>query len=267
MDSERAGARFELDRARPRESYLARPYLRVSVATPVRALCGETVSVRSCVSGRAGKGCSDLQGDLMKRLAVRRPSPAMVVALLALFVAMGGTGYAALKLPKDSVGAKQIAKDAVGSPEIKNGAVGTSEVKNGSLVQRDFKQGQLPQGAQGPQGPKGDPGQQGVQGIAGTARGYGSVAFGCAAPSTCTVTAAKNATVYHPLTGIYCIAVPGADPTNTGVVATLEDDLAGDRIAYLGSSSSCPSASAFEVHILNSAGTANDDNAFFFVVP
>src|SRR4051812_44075450 len=142
MDSERAGARFELDRARPRESYLARPYLRVSVATPVRALCGETVSVRSCVSGRAGKGCSDLQGDLMKRLAVRRPSPAMVVALLALFVAMGGTGYAALKLPKDSVGAKQI----------KRNAVKTSKVKNRSLLAEDFRLGQLPRGARGPRG-------------------------------------------------------------------------------------------------------------------
>ncbi|MEA2444235.1 MAG: hypothetical protein QOJ12_1527, partial [Thermoleophilales bacterium] len=32
----------------------------------------------------------------MKRFRPRPPSPAMAVALIALFVALGGTGYAAL---------------------------------------------------------------------------------------------------------------------------------------------------------------------------
>lgn len=86
----------------------------------------------------------------MKRL--HRPSPAMTVALIALFVALGGTGYAALKLPKNSVGTKQLKKNAVNS----------SKVKNRSLVADDFKAGQLPAGPAGPagaQGPKGDQGQ------------------------------------------------------------------------------------------------------------
>ena len=64
------------------------------------------------------------------------------VALLALFVALGGTSYAAVKLPKDSVTAVQI----------KAGAVRTGEVKNGSLLKKDFKAGQLPKGAPGPAG-------------------------------------------------------------------------------------------------------------------
>src|SRR3712207_6811390 len=85
----------------------------------------------------------------MKRF--RRPSPSMVVALLALFVAMGGTGYAALKLPKNSVGAKQLKKNAVTS----------AKVKNRSLLARDFRAGQLPAG---PQGPKGEPGTNGMNG-------------------------------------------------------------------------------------------------------
>ena len=35
---------------------------------------------------------------LMRRALRSRPSPAMVVALLALFVALGGSGYAAVQL-------------------------------------------------------------------------------------------------------------------------------------------------------------------------
>jgi hypothetical protein len=74
---------------------------------------------------------------------------ANVTSSLALFVALGGTGYAALKLPHDSVGASQI----------KAGAVRSSEVKNHSLRAVDFAT--LPQGPQGAQGPKGDQGAPG----------------------------------------------------------------------------------------------------------
>ena len=42
-----------------------------------------------------------------------RLSYANVVATLALFVALGGSSYAALKLPRNSVGAKQIRSGAV----------------------------------------------------------------------------------------------------------------------------------------------------------
>ena len=79
------------------------------------------------------------------------------VALLALFVALGGTSYAAVTRPKDSVTAKQI----------KAGAVLTAEVKDGSLLKKDFKPGQLPAGATGPEGPQGIQGPQGDPGIQG----------------------------------------------------------------------------------------------------
>ena len=40
----------------------------------------------------------------MKR-RLRAPSPALVISLIALFVALGGTSYAAINaLPKNSVG-------------------------------------------------------------------------------------------------------------------------------------------------------------------
>jgi hypothetical protein len=39
-----------------------------------------------------------------------------------LFVGLGGTTYAAVTLPKNSVGAKQIRKNGVGASEIKRRA-------------------------------------------------------------------------------------------------------------------------------------------------
>ena len=83
-----------------------------------------------------------------------------VVAYLALFVALGGTSYAAIRLPANSVGAKQIKKNAVRS----------SDVKNASLAAIDFKAGQLPAGARGAQGLPGARGAAGGTGPAG-ARG------------------------------------------------------------------------------------------------
>ncbi len=87
---------------------------------------------------------------------------ANTISLIALFVALGGTTYAAVALPKNSVKAKQIAKNAVGASEIKSRAVGTSEVRNGRLLAEDFRAGQLPQGAKGDKGDQGIPGQDAV---------------------------------------------------------------------------------------------------------
>src|SRR5215211_467364 len=88
---------------------------------------------------------------------------ANVISVIALFVALGGASYAAVTLPKNSVGAKQIKKNAVGASEIKRSAVRTGEVKNGALRAEDFAAGQLPKG------PKGDPGQNGTNGAPGPA--------------------------------------------------------------------------------------------------
>lgn len=84
----------------------------------------------------------------------RRPSAGVVLAIVALFVALGGSSYAAVSLPKASVGA----------PQIKQSAVNSKKVLDGSLLAKDFKQGQLPQGEQGPAGPQGPQGPQGQQG-------------------------------------------------------------------------------------------------------
>lgn len=77
----------------------------------------------------------------------------MIVACIALFVALSGTGYAVSKLPRNSVGIAQIKKNAVTS----------AKVKNGSLQAADFKRGQLPAGAQGPKGDRGPSASAGAE--------------------------------------------------------------------------------------------------------
>src|SRR5437764_3665684 len=62
--------------------------------------------------------------DLMKLLRRLHPSPALVVACIALALSLGGVSYAALRLPANSVGTRQVI--------------------NGSLLKGDFKAWQLP---------------------------------------------------------------------------------------------------------------------------
>lgn len=87
------------------------------------------------------------------------------MSVMALFVALGGSSYAAVTLSKNSVGPKQIKKDAVRASEIKRNAVGASEIRpgavatgdvsDGTLLASDFASGQIPPG---PKGDKGDTG-------------------------------------------------------------------------------------------------------------
>lgn len=65
------------------------------------------------------------------------------IALLALFVALGGTTYAATSLPKNSVGAKQLKKNAVTNPKIKNGAVTGLKIANNSVKGADVLESSL----------------------------------------------------------------------------------------------------------------------------
>jgi len=75
----------------------------------------------------------------MERSRPRRPSLALVISFVALFVSIGGTGYAALTLPKNSVGTQQLRKNAVTNSKIKNNAVTGAKVKDHSLTGADIK--------------------------------------------------------------------------------------------------------------------------------
>lgn len=64
----------------------------------------------------------------------RGPSPAMLVALLALFVALGGSSYAAIR-----IGAANLRTGAVGSRAIANNSIRATDIRNGQVTGRDVK--------------------------------------------------------------------------------------------------------------------------------
>jgi hypothetical protein len=98
----------------------------------------------------------------VRRFRIGGPSPALVVACIALLVALGGTGYATvLNVPRNSVGPLQLKRNAVTSAKLAPNAVQTAHVLKGTLLAEDFKAGQLPSG---PKGDKGDKGEQGPPG-------------------------------------------------------------------------------------------------------
>ena len=63
-----------------------------------------------------------------------RPSPAMVVACIALLFAMTGAGYAAGMLGPNTVGTKQLKKNAVISSKVKNNSITGADVLESSLA-------------------------------------------------------------------------------------------------------------------------------------
>lgn len=85
----------------------------------------------------------------VRPLIARRPSPALVVASAALFVALAGTGVAAVVL---------VPKNSVGTAQLRNNAVVSLKVKDHSLAAKDFANGQLPAGPAGPAGATGPTG-------------------------------------------------------------------------------------------------------------
>ncbi len=88
-----------------------------------------------------------------------------VVGYLALFAALGGTSYAAVRLPANSVGAKQIKAKAVRASEVKNGTLGLAELSGRAESALQGQRGlQGPQGVAGAQGPAGSAAGSVIQG-------------------------------------------------------------------------------------------------------
>jgi hypothetical protein len=69
-------------------------------------------------------------------LFARRPSPALIISSLALFISLGGVGYAATQLPNGSVGSAQLQNNAVTYKKIVPGAVGNVRANLNQLQAR-----------------------------------------------------------------------------------------------------------------------------------
>lgn len=72
---------------------------------------------------------------MLTRLRPGKPSPALVISCIALFVALSGSSYAVIVLPKGSVGTKQIRNNAVKGSKIADNQVTGADVNEATLGQ------------------------------------------------------------------------------------------------------------------------------------
>jgi hypothetical protein len=192
----------------------------------------------------------------MSRLR-RHLSPALVLACLALLVAVGGTSYAQVALPANSVGTKQL----------KNGAVVASKVKLRSLLARNFRPGQIPPGPRGAQGLPGAAGPSGPAGPGGPAGPKGD-------PATRLFSSVRNTTTgveLGPSSGVTTLVRTGTgayrltfnqDVNNCAVVASpgsTGGDIADGRAA-------AAATGQREVTVNTFAGTDDDTDNLDFTV-
>ena len=101
----------------------------------------------------------------MYRTTWRRPSPAMVISLIALFAALGGTSYAAVT--------KLLPRNSVGTAQVVNGSLQTADLS--AKARSALRGARGARGALGPAGPAGQAGPSGPQGLKGDAGATGSV--------------------------------------------------------------------------------------------
>jgi hypothetical protein len=153
----------------------------------------------------------DTQSRALKNRAVRDQSragpvsPALVISLVALFVALGGTGYAAF-----TVGSRDIKTGAVGSRAVKNGSLKGKDLKLGTVGGREVNEGKL---------------DAGKLGLVANASHASSADVATTAGSA---TTAANATTVG---GVTVMKIAVSDPIpSTGTTTTTLFDLAGLKV-------------------------------------
>lgn len=180
-------------------------------------------------------------------LTFRSTTFANATSLLALVIATSTAGYAAVTLPRNSVGSAQLKAGSVKAADLGKSSVSTVKVKDGSLLASDFAAGQLTGGAAGPAGPAGPAGAVGAAGPAGAKGATGAAGpAGAVGPKGAPGSALAYATVSGAgvvdpahssagvtvaasnIPGVYCVTPPAA--ARAVMVSPATDAAIADRI-------------------------------------
>lgn len=142
---------------------------------------------------------------------------ANITAALALFIALGGTSYAAAR---NSIGSGEIRTGAVGKSEIRTGAVAKAEIRTGAVAPAEIRRNavgpsEVRAGAVGPTELRND--AVGPQHLADNAVGTAAIANGTVAPDDL-ATATRN-TFQAPLGHVTINAAGGGVSGNATAAA------------------------------------------------
>jgi hypothetical protein len=213
---------------------------------------------------------------------LRRLTYANVMSTIAVFAALGGGAYAAVAIPRNSVGSAQIRDHSIGRRDLARGVLAA-----GSTTGIQGRQGDAgavgPVGPAGPAGPKGDQGPLGAAGPRGSARAYGYVKPNGTLDANRSFGVAGVQHVYG--SGVYCIQLdPSINPAGAALLASSDYEYSNsafngtnhdtNAIALPRSSNlSCPSGTlevmTAEQQFFGGAlsGIFPADEGFFFMVP
>lgn len=219
---------------------------------------------------RAGTGRHGDDRDAPKgrwplgRAMGRRPSASLVISVIALFVALGGTSYATL-----TITGKDVKNGSLTGKDIKDSSLTSADVRNRSLRLRDFRSGELPKGQRGPTGPAGPAGPAGAAGSA--------IAFARVAPSgDVDASASKNIAVVASTAGdgLYCLNDTAGTPKSIVVTVDISGadsrkDQASGSAVPAAVASACPAPADIVVATVRNTGTyppTATDLAFYVAV-
>ncbi len=171
----------------------------------------------------------------------RRPSPALVISLIALFVSLGGTSFAAATL--------------INGKQIKRHSIATNRLTKKAIKQL--------KGNRGPAGPAGPAGATGAAGPAGSALAYAHINAG----GTLDTAHSKNVSASSLISpGVYCVTVAVAVSNVTATVdAGNSGGNAGVASAILASQDPanfigtlCPAGSNVIIYVVDGSGASAD---------
>jgi hypothetical protein len=153
----------------------------------------------------------------------RKLSYANVMATIAVFIALGGSAYAVTKLPKNSVGSKQLKKNSVTAAKIKDGTITGQKIKLSTLGTVPSANSAATAGTAGTAGKASDSDALGGKPAASFAAS--TVVRSATIDSSGALVAAKSDGVVfknflHTGEGIYCLK--GLDPAPRTAVASVD---------------------------------------------
>ena len=69
-----------------------------------------------------------------------RPTPALAVALLALFISLGGVSYG---VATGSIGTREIRNNTIRSSDVRNNTIRSSDIRNNTIRSSEIRNGQV----------------------------------------------------------------------------------------------------------------------------